>query len=169
MSDRRMPEVTTLCYVERDNAYLMMHRTKKENDVNKDKWIGIGGHVEDGESPEDCVRREAMEEAGLELSELQFRGLVTFCFRKEENTGATWDDWEYMCLFTAKTDAEELPECNEGELVWVEKARVAELNLWEGDLIFFDLLNRNEPFFSLKLCYQGDQLTEVVQNGMKVK
>lgn len=139
------------------------------NDVNKDKWIGIGGHVEVGESPEDCVRREAREEANLDLTELQFRGVVTFCFRKPENLTDTWDDWEYMCLFTAKTEVEELPECNEGELVWVKKERIPELNLWEGDLIFFDLLKQGEPFFSLKLCYHGNRLVEVVQNGKKLK
>lgn len=163
-AERRMPTVTTLCYVEREDSYLMLHRVKKENDVNKDKWIGIGGHVEAGESPEECIRREAMEEAGLELSDLRFRGLITFCYRKPETKEDIWDDWEYMCLFTAKTFVEELPECNEGELVWVKKNEIPSLKLWKGDLIFFDLLQKRQEFFSLKLCYHGDDLIEVQGN-----
>jgi len=161
------PRLTTLCYAEKEDAYLMLHRVKKVNDVNKDKWIGIGGHFEAGESPEECIRREALEETGLTLKELRFRGIVTFCFRESENTydGEQWDDWEYMCLFTAAVDDTELSECNEGDLEWVKKDRIEELNLWEGDKVFFRLLSEREPFFSLKLCYHGDRLMRAELNG----
>lgn len=161
------PRLTTLCYAEREDAYLMLHRVKKENDVNKDKWIGIGGHFEAGESPEECIRREAMEEAGLTLQNLRFRGIVTFCFKKPETpeNAEEWDDWEYMCLFTATVEDEHFVECNEGELEWVKKDRIEKLNLWEGDKMFFQLLAKEAPFFSLKLCYHGDRLTEAVLNG----
>ncbi len=183
------PCLTTLCYAERDDAYLMLHRVKKENDVNKDKWIGIGGHFEEGESPEECIRREAWEEAGLALHNLRFRGLVTFCFKRpvegctaeqlgakllDENesgdmesagNGISWDEWEYMCLFTATVEEEELSECNEGTLEWVKKDRIEELNLWEGDKVFFRLLEKEEPFFSLKLCYYGEKLVQTVVSG----
>lgn len=165
------PRLTTLCYAESEDSYLMIHRVKKVNDVNKDKWIGIGGHFEKGESPEECIRREALEETGLTLKELRFRGIVTFCFRKPENVydGERWDDWEYMCLFTAMVDDGELSECNEGDLEWVKKDRIEELNLWEGDKVFFRLLAEGEPFFSLKLCYHGDKLMRTELNGEEVK
>lgn len=165
------PRLTTLCYAEKEDAYLMLHRVKKVNDVNKDKWIGIGGHFEEGESPEECIRREALEETGLTLKELRFRGIVTFCFRKPENVydGEHWDDWEYMCLFTATVDDAELSECNEGNLEWVKKERISELNLWEGDKVFFRLLGEGVPFFSLKLCYHGDKLLGTELNGEKMK
>lgn len=161
------PRLTTLCYAEREDAYLMLHRIKKANDVNKDKWIGIGGHFEEGESPEECIRREAMEETGLTLHDLRFRGIVTFCFKKPETPedAEHWDDWEYMCLFTATVDDEHLAECNEGNLEWVKKECIEELNLWEGDKVFFRLLSEGAPFFSLKLCYHGDKLIEVSLNG----
>ena len=161
---------TTLCYIEKNGKYLMLHRVKKESDVNKDKWIGIGGHFEAGESPEACIRREAHEETGLTLRELCFRGIVTFCFRESANTydGESWDDWEYMCLFTATVDDGELSECNEGDLEWVKKDRIEELNLWEGDKVFFRLLAEGEPFFSLKLCYHGDKLMRTELNGEKM-
>jgi len=185
----KAPQFTTLCYAEREDAYLMLHRVKKENDVNKDKWIGIGGHFEEGESPEECIRREAWEEAGLALHNLRFRGLVTFCFKqpvaectaeqfaaklsagsesenKEFSEGnISWDEWEYMCLFTAMVEEGKLPDCNEGTLEWVKKDRIEELNLWEGDKVFFRLLDRGEPFFSLKLCYYGEKLVQTVVNG----
>lgn len=185
--ERERSRLTTLCYAEREDAYLMLHRVKKENDVNKDKWIGIGGHFEAGESPEECIRREAMEETGLVLEHLRFRGIVTFCFKQPEAgvTGAQteqasggrigagpadgnavfWDEWEYMCLFTASVDSDLLQECNEGELEWVKKERIQELEIWEGDKIFFRLLQEEAPFFSLKLCYYGNELTEAVLNG----
>ena len=143
-------KLTTLCYIERENAYLMLHRVKKEKDVNKDKWIGIGGHFEEGESPEECLLREAEEETGLTLTSWRFRGLVTFL-------AEGWPT-EYMCLFTADGFEGTIKECSEGTLEWVDKTRLDQLNLWEGDKIFFRLLEENRPFFSLKLEYSGDRL-----------
>lgn len=140
--------LTTLCYIEKDNKYLMLHRVSKKNDINKDKWIGIGGHFEEGESPEDCLLREALEETGLTLLSYRFRGIVTFCSEAYPV--------EYMCLYTADAFGGELKECEEGKLEWVEKERLAELNLWDGDLLFLDLIERDVPFFSLKLCYDKD-------------
>lgn len=168
-NEHTVPRLTTLCYAEREDAYLMLHRVKKVNDVNKDKWIGIGGHFEEGESPEECIRREAMEETGLTLQNLRFRGIVTFCFKEpeEDKKNKCWDDWEYMCLFTATVEDRELADCNEGDLEWVKKDRIEELNLWEGDKIFFRLLEEEAPFFSLKLCYYGDKLVQAVLNGEK--
>lgn len=152
---------TTLCYIEKDNKYLMLHRIKKENDMNKDKWIGIGGKFEDKESPEDCVLREAKEETGLTLVSPQYRGIVTF-------VSSEWET-EYMHLFTAKHFKGELIECNEGKLEWIDKKELMSLNLWEGDKIFLKLLETDEPFFSLKLVYDKDDLTEAVLNGVKIK
>lgn len=149
--------LTTLCYVEKDDSYLMLHRVTKKNDINKDKWIGIGGHFEEGESPEECLLREALEETGLVLTSWKFRGIVTFT---QEGYGT-----EYMCLYTADGFSGELKECDEGVLEWVEKNELLNLNLWEGDKIFLKLLSENEPFFSLKLTYQGDRLMEAVCNG----
>lgn len=149
--------LTTLCYIEQDGKYLMMHRIKKKNDINQEKWIGIGGHFEPNESPEECLLREAMEETGLTLTSYQFRGLVTFLSDKWET--------EYMCLYTADAYEGTLTECNEGELVWVDKEAVMDLNLWEGDKIFFRLLNEGAPFFSLKLRYEGETLVEAVLDG----
>lgn len=140
--------MTTLCYIERDDKYLMMHRVSKKNDVNKDKWIGIGGHFEEGESPEDCLLRETLEETGLTLTSYRFRGLVTFC--------SEVCPIEYMCLYTADGFSGKVKECEEGKLEWVEKDRLAELNLWDGDLLFLDLIRKDVPFFSLKLCYDKD-------------
>ena len=142
---------TTLCYVEKDGCYLMMHRIKKKDDCNQGKWIGVGGHCEEGESPDECVIRETWEETGLRLTGACPRGLVTFCS----------DNWEmeYMHLFTADHFTGELvTECNEGELAWIPKDRIATLSLWEGDKIFFELLEKEEQFFSLKLEYKGDRL-----------
>ena len=142
---------TTLCYIERDEKYLMLHRVKKENDENRDKWIGIGGRIESGESPFDCVRREVLEETGLSLSSARYRGIITFV---SDEFGT-----EYMHLFTDKsTVGEPISDCNEGVLEWVEKSRLEYLNLWEGDLIFLRLLDNEERFFSLKLVYKGDKL-----------
>lgn len=152
--------LTTLCYIEQDGKYLMMHRIKKKNDINQEKWIGIGGHFEPNESPEECLLREAMEETGLTLTSYQFRGLVTFLSDKWET--------EYMCLYTADAYEGTLTECNEGELVWVDKEEVMNLNLWEGDKIFFRLLNEGAPFFSLKLRYEGDNLVEAVLDGRSI-
>lgn len=149
--------LTTLCYVEKDDSYLMLHRVSKKHDVNKDKWIGIGGHFEQGESPEECLLREAMEETGLLLTSYRFRAIVTFIA----------DGWppEYMCLYTADGFEGELKDCNEGTLEWVKKSELTKLNLWEGDKIFLKLLAEDAPFFSLKMMYQGDVLKEAVLDG----
>ena len=145
---------TTLCYIEKENKYLMLHRTSKKKDGNKDKWIGVGGHVEKGESPEECLLREVKEETGLELTSYQFRGIVTFISDE-------WPD-EYMCLYTADRYTGDIGNCDEGELVWVEKEKIMDLNIWEGDKIFLKLLMENQPFFSLKLEYKGDKLVNTV-------
>lgn len=150
--------LTTLCYLEKDGAYLMMHRIKKAQDINEGKWIGVGGHFEPGESPEECLLREVKEETGLTLTSWRFRGIVTF----------TSDDYptEYMCLYTADGFEGELKEdCREGVLRWVAKDKVLQLKLWEGDKVFLDLLTRDVPFFSLKLTYRQDQLVECVLDG----
>ena len=152
-----MAKLSTLCYIQRNQQYLMLHRTVKKNDVNKDKWIGIGGHFETGESPEECLLREVKEETGLVLTGFSFRGIVTF-------SAIGWPT-EYMCLYTADKFEGTLAECDEGTLEWVDKHRLMSLNLWEGDKIFFRLLMENAPFFSLKLSYDGDKLTEAVLNG----
>ena len=152
---------TTLCYLERDGQYLMLHRTKKENDENHDKWIGVGGKFEDKESPEDCVCREVLEETGLTLTSYRYRGLVTFVS----------DQWEteYMHLFTADGFTGVQKECLEGDLEWVDRDEIRQLPLWEGDHIFLDLLDRETPFFSLKLVYAGEKLEDVALNGQKVR
>ncbi|MBU5417359.1 NUDIX hydrolase [Anaerobutyricum soehngenii] len=147
---------TTLCYIEKENKYLMLHRTSKKKDGNKDKWIGVGGHFEKGESPEECLLREVKEETGLELTSYQFRGIVTFISDE-------WPD-EYMCLYTADKYTGDIGNCDEGELVWVEKEKIMDLNIWEGDKIFLKLLTENQPFFSLKLEYKGDKLINTVLN-----
>jgi 8-oxo-dGTP diphosphatase len=148
---------TTLCYIEQDGCYLMLHRVKKENDLNQDKWIGVGGKFEDKESPEECMLREVREETGLTLTSYRYRGLVTFLSDRWET--------EYMHLFTADGFTGELAECDEGVLEWVEKTRLGELNLWEGDHLFLRLLAEEAPFFSLKVAYQGDKLVEAALNG----
>lgn len=162
-----IPELTTLCYVEDDDKVLMLHRVRKEKDCNKDKWIGIGGHLEEGESPEECIRREALEETGLELSDLCFRGVVTFCYKESESSSGL-DAWEYMYLFTAGKGKGNQIACNEGDLVWVPKKDIGSLNLWEGDKIFLDLLWKGQSFISLKLCYTGDCLTAAYLNENKI-
>lgn len=135
----------------------MLHRVKKENDINKDKWIGIGGHFEEGESPEECLLREVKEETGLTLLNYTFRGIVTFV----TTDGIT----EYMCLYTSDSFTGELISCDEGELEWVKKERFKELNFWEGDYIFLNLLKTRKDFFSLKLVYDGDKLISAVLDG----
>ena len=141
-------EFSTLCYMEKEGRYLMLHRNKKQNDLNHDKWIGVGDHLEPGESPEECLIREVREETGYLLTSYRFRALVTF---------VSGDDvTEYMALFTADGfTGEEIP-CNEGELKWIPVQDVMDLNLWEGDRVFLDLLVRDEPFFTLKLMYNED-------------
>ena len=157
--------LTTLCYIEKDDSYLMLHRVKKEHDLNKEKWIGVGGHFEADESPEDCLLREVKEETGLTLTSYHFRGIVTFVFKPlDEEPPVT----EYMCLYTADGYEGTLCACNEGVLEWVKKQEVLNLNIWEGDKIFLRLLKENHPFFSLKLVYHGDTLSEAVLDGEKI-
>ena len=149
---------TTLCYLERDGCYLMLHRIKKENDLNRDKWIGIGGKFEEDESPENCLLRELRDETGLTLGSWRYCGIVTFVS----------DEWgtEYMHLFHSEDFHGSLRECDEGSLEWIEKSALASLpDLWEGDRIFLRMMENNEPFFSLKLCYRGDLLTGAELNG----
>ena len=157
--------LTTLCYIEKDNKYLMLHRVSKKNDVNKDKWIGVGGHFEKGESPEECLLREVKEETGLTLTSYRFRGIVTFCYE----SGGGEELVEYMCLYTADGFEGTLKKCDEGRLEWVEKDRISKLELWTGDLLFFDYLRRELPFFSLKLCYREDgELYLAVLDGKEI-
>ena len=150
-------KLTTLCYIERGGQYLMLHRTKKAGDENRDKWIGVGGKFEPGESPEDCLLRECREETGLTLERYRFRGIVTFVS----------DCWgtEYMHLFTADRFSGTPHACDEGQLQWIDKKALWDLTLWEGDRIFLRLLQENAPFFSLKLCYKGEKLCSAVLNG----
>ena len=156
-----MAKLSTLCYIERDGKYLMLHRTVKKNDVNKDKWIGVGGHFEADESPEECLLREVKEETGYTLTSYWFRGLVTFI----SGNGVT----EYMSLFTADGFEGNPIPCDEGELAWIEKEKIWELNLWEGDKIFLRLLEETREFFSLKLVYDGhDKLVSAVLNGKEL-
>ena len=152
---------TTLCYIERDSQYLMLHRTKKADDYNHDKWVGIGGHFEENESPEDCVLREALEETGLALDKPRYCGIVTF-------VSDCWEG-EYMHLFHAERFTGRLRDCDEGVLEWVPKEKVHALPQWAGDRIFLDLLERRVPFFSLKLRYEGETLGEAVLNGIPLE
>ena len=153
---------TTLCYITRGDEVLMLHRVKKKNDINKDKWIGIGGKFEGEESPDECLLREAKEETGLTLTSWQCRGVVTFL---TENI----DEGEYMYLFTADRFEGELKECDEGDLQWISREFLDQLPKWEGDQIFLDLLWQDAPFFLLKLRYQGSSLVEAVLNGEKIR
>ena len=152
-------KLTTLCYIKKDDKYLMIHRVKKKHDVNKDKWIGIGGKFERGESPEECILRETKEETGLTLTSYRLRGVLTFVYNDDD------DEMEYIFLYTADGFTGELADCNEGTLEWVPKEQIDSLNLWEGDRIFHYLLDEDAPFFSLKLCYRDDLLKEAVLNG----
>ena len=152
---------STLCYVLRGNDVLMLHRVKKKNDINKDKWIGIGGKFEENESPDECLLREALEETGLELTSWQCRGIVTFL--TETGHGA------YMYLFTADGFEGALKECDEGDLQWVSREFLNELPKWEGDQIFLDLLWQDAPFFLLTLRYDHDKLVEAVLDGKKIR
>ncbi len=152
---------TSLCYIEKNGKYLLLHRIKKENDLNRDKWVGIGGKFEDKESPEDCVIREALEETGLTLKKPLYRGIVTFVSDKYET--------EWMHLFTCSDFEGKIKECDEGVLEWIDKKALYSLPIWEGDKIFLELLEEDVPFFSLKLCYIGDDLVEAVLNGEKIQ
>ena len=158
-------KMSTLCYIRKNDQYLMLHRVSKENDVNRDKWIGVGGHFEEGESPEECLLREVREETGFVLTRWQFHGIVTFVFADIET--------EYMHLFTADgveggLDGD-LPACNEGVLEWIGIDRILKLNIWEGDKIFFRLIDEGAPFFSLKLVYDlNGVLKEAVLNGKPI-
>ncbi len=149
---------TTLCYIHNDRGQtLLLHRVKKENDLNKDKWIGVGGGFEDKESPEDCLLREVYEETGLTLTRWQYRGIVTFVSDKWET--------EYMHLYTADGYTGEIKECDEGTLEWVDNDRIPTLPAWAGDRIFLDLIAKDVPFFSLKLKYTGETLTAAALDG----
>ncbi|MBQ8216442.1 MAG: 8-oxo-dGTP diphosphatase [Oscillospiraceae bacterium] len=152
---------TSLCYIEKDGKYLMLHRVKKVNDENHDKWIGIGGKFEYGESPEDCMLREVREETGLSAEDWRYRGIVTFVS----------DEWgtEYMHLFHCQGFSGQIKDCDEGVLEWIEKERLLSLPIWEGDKIFLRLLDSDEPFFSLKLTYSGDKLMGAALNGKKLE
>ena len=151
---------TTLCYLIRDGKTLMLHRIKKKNDVNHDKWIGIGGKFEHGESPEECIAREFLEETGLTLCDARYRGIVTFLS----------DDWcEYMHLFTAENAEGQIKECDEGTLEWIDWDCLGSLPIWEGDKVFLELLETRETFFSLKLVYNGEKLVQVKLDGKTLK
>ncbi len=151
-------KMTTLCYLEHDGKYLMLHRTKKKNDENRDKWIGVGGKFEIGESPEDCMRREILEETGLTVTKFAYRGIVTFV---SDEYGT-----EYMHLFTVTDWTGTQKECDEGELAWIDRQALFDLTLWEGDRIFLSLIREpDRAFFSLKLTYRGEKLTEAALDG----
>ncbi|MBO5146099.1 MAG: 8-oxo-dGTP diphosphatase [Lachnospiraceae bacterium] len=157
MNDSKI--LTTLCYIEQDDKYLMLHRTSKQNDINQGKWIGVGGHFKEGETPEECLLREVKEETGLVLTSYRLRGIITFLL----------DDWgfEYMFVYTADgfdgtVDEKAIKACTEGTLQWIPKAQIPELNLWEGDMLFLKLLLENKGMFSMKMEYHGDKLTNVV-------
>ena len=156
---------TTLCYLENAQGdYLMLHRVKKKRDINQGKWIGVGGGFEEGESPDECLRREVWEETGLTLTQFQFRGVVTFLC---SDSGSD----QYMYLFTATGWTGELNlECDEGDLAWVSKGKVLDLPIWEGDEIFLKLLAEDHPPFLLTLDYRSgdDRLIRAVLNGQEL-
>ena len=160
--ERYIGTLTTLCYLEKDDKYLMLHRVRKKTNVNQDKWIGVGGHALSYESPEDCLLREVQEETGVLLTDYRFRGIVTFALKDVET--------QYMCLYTAKGWEGELDyNCPEGVLEWVAKEQITSLELWPGDKVFFKLIAQEHPFFSLKLSYDGDILEECVLDGKKLE
>ncbi|MCR4956889.1 MAG: 8-oxo-dGTP diphosphatase [Lachnospiraceae bacterium] len=143
---------TTLCYIEKDNRYLMLHRVKKQHDISKDKWLGVGGKFLENETPDECLLREVKEETGLTLKDYRLRGVITFLSDLYEG--------EYMYLYTASSYQGTITDCNEGVLEWIEKDKVKELPIWEGDRLFFDELQKDSPFFTMKLRYEGDTLVE---------
>lgn len=144
--------LSSLCYIEKDGKYLMLHRTKKKKDINKDKWLGIGGKLEEGESPEECIVREVKEETGLTLKQYKLRGFVTYVSNKWET--------EYMYVFTANKFEGNLIECDEGDLKWINKEKINELPTWEGDHIFMEKLQKDNGFFSAKFEYDGEKLVK---------
>ena len=148
---------TTLCYIQKNEKYLMLHRIKKQNDINKDKWIGIGGKFEEGESPEECALREVKEETGLTLKSYEYRGLVTFV---SDNNFT-----EFMHIFWSDDFEGNLIDCDEGKLEWIEKSKLNDFEHWKGDEIFLDLINKKVPFFSLKLVYKSGILLKAILNG----
>lgn len=153
---------TTLCYIRQNGCYLMLHRVKKVNDLNHDKWIGVGGKFEPDESPDECLLREVREETGLTLTDYRCRGVVTFL-------SDVWEA-EYMYLFTADGFTGELADCDEGTLEWVPVTQVMALPTWEGDRIFLELLAKDAPFFLLTLDYDAqDRLKRAVLNGQKIR
>ncbi|MDE7309754.1 MAG: 8-oxo-dGTP diphosphatase [Lachnospiraceae bacterium] len=149
--------LTTICYIEKDDRYLMLHRTKKENDQSHDKWLGVGGKFEENESSDECVVREVKEETGLTLLSYKLRGVMTF-------VSDIWET-EYMFIYTADRFEGELTECSEGELLWVEKSKVPDLNLWEGDILFLKKLMEDSEFFTIKVQYQGEKLIYAVEKS----
>lgn len=148
---------TTLCYIEHEGKVLMLFRNKKKEDINEGKWIGIGGKFKENESPEECMLREVYEETGIRLTNWKYRAVVAFVSDSCEG--------EYMHLFTAISDTDTVTECAEGELRWIDKDKILSLNMWEGDRVFLELLDKGEEFFSLKLCYEGDKLIKTIKNG----
>lgn len=151
---------TTLCHIEKDGKYLMLHRVKKKNDLNQNKWVGIGGKFEDKESPEECNLREVYEETGLRLLNYRYCGIVTFVSDKWET--------EYMHIFHSDSYEGEIKECDEGVLEWIDKQELLKLPIWEGDKIFLRLMDNNAPFFSLKLQYEGDTLIKAILDGKEM-
>ena len=151
---------STLCYISRGHEYLLLHRVKKKNDLNHDKWIGFGGKFLDKESPEECVLREVKEETGLTLTSYRYRGVLTF-------VSDIWDT-EIIHLFTADDFTGELTECSEGVAEWIDKDVYRSMPMWEGDVLFLDLLEKDEPFFSMKLSYEGDTLVYAALNGQTI-
>jgi len=151
---------TTLCYIEHNGKILMLYRNKKKEDINKGKWIGIGGKFMENESPEECMLREVYEETGINLTSWKYRAVITFVSDSCEG--------EYMHLFTAKTDSFDFNDCTEGELKWIDKDEILSLNLWEGDKLFLEPLYNTDEFFSLKLCYEGETLVKAVKNGKEL-
>ena len=144
--------LTSIMYIEKDDSYLMIHRTKKENDQSHDKWLGIGGKFEMDESPDECILREVKEETNLDITDYRFRGVMTFL-------SDIWET-EYMFIFTATGFEGELGDCNEGELVWVKKEEIENLKIWEGDKLFLRKLKDDSGFFSIKVRYEGDTLAD---------
>ena len=151
---------TTLCYLERNGQYLMLHRIRKQNDPNHDKWIGVGGGIEPGETPEECLVREVREETGLSLTGYTKRGVIDF-------VSDTWED-EVMHLYTAEQWTGEITDCDEGVLEWVDKDKIVSLPLWEGDKVFLGLLSQDAPYFRLRLEYHGEKLMKAILNGKEI-